>query len=102
MYFGVAEIRPIVQDFMRKYPDISVDFLVSNRNVDLIEEGRDLAVRVAAQGLPPSLIARRLATSRLMVCASPHYLKHAGTPRVPRGASFEGSAAVNSTVRLNV
>jgi DNA-binding transcriptional LysR family regulator len=83
MYFGVAEIRPIVQDFLRRYPDISVDFLVSNRNVDLIEQGRDLAVRVAAQGLPPSLIARRLATSRLMVCASPKYLKRAGAPRAP-------------------
>jgi len=83
MYFGPAFIRPIVQDFMRKYPDISVDFLISNRNVDLIEEGRDLAVRVSAHGLPPSLIARRLATSRLMVCASPKYLKEAGIPRVP-------------------
>lgn len=53
MYFGLSEVRPIVQEFMRKYPDISVDFLVSNRNVDLIEEGRDLAVRIAAEGLPP-------------------------------------------------
>lgn len=83
MYFGLTEVRPIVQEFMRKYPDISVDFLVSNRNVDLIEEGRDLAVRIAAEGLPPSLIARRLATSRLMVCAAPHYLKRAGVPRAP-------------------
>jgi DNA-binding transcriptional LysR family regulator len=95
MYFGVTEVRPIVQEFMRKYPDITVDFLVSNRNVDLIEEGRDLAVRVSAQGLPPALIARRLATSRLMMCASPKYLKQAGNPRTPSDLAGHRCLAAN-------
>jgi DNA-binding transcriptional LysR family regulator len=84
MYFGTAELRPIVQAFMRSYSDISVEIHVTNRYVDLIGEDFDLSVRVVSRPLEPSLIERKLATSRLLVCASPDYLRRHGTPRQPR------------------
>jgi DNA-binding transcriptional LysR family regulator len=83
MYFAPSELRPIVQGFIEQYPEISVDVLVTNRRVDLVEDGLDLAVRIAARALEPSLIARRLASSRLVACASPAYLRRAGTPAQP-------------------
>jgi DNA-binding transcriptional LysR family regulator len=83
MYFAPSELRPIVQGFIERYPEITVDVLVTNRRVDLVEDGLDLAVRIAQQAIEPSLIARRLATSRLMACASPAYLRRAGVPVHP-------------------
>jgi DNA-binding transcriptional LysR family regulator len=83
MYFAPSELRPIIQGFIERYPDITVEVLVTNRRIDLVEDGLDLAVRIAADALEPSLIARRLATSRLLTCASPTYLQRAGVPRQP-------------------
>jgi DNA-binding transcriptional LysR family regulator len=83
MYFGTTELRPILQSFMQKYRDISIDLLITNRNIELIEEGCDLAVRIAGAELDPSLIARKLATARFLVCAAPSYLKRAGVPQKP-------------------
>lgn len=84
MYFAPAELRPIVQGFIDRHPEITVEVLVTNRRIDLVEDGLDLAVRIAADPLDPSLIARRIATSRLLACAAPAYLKRAGTPSHPR------------------
>lgn len=83
IHFGPAELRPIVQGFIQAYPEISVEVLTTNQRTDLIEDGIDLAVRIAARALEPSLIARRLATSRLVACASPAYLKRHGVPAQP-------------------
>ena len=81
--FGATELRPLVQKFMHEYPDISVDLALTNRFVDLVEEEFDLAVRIVTRRLHPSLVARKLAVSRFVVCASPAYLRRAGTPKIP-------------------
>jgi DNA-binding transcriptional LysR family regulator len=80
--FGVLHVAPALSDYMARYPEVSVDIAVSDRFVNLIEEGFDLAIRIG--DLPESsLIVRRLTSARLVLCASPAYLKRAGPPEAP-------------------
>lgn len=80
--FGILHLAPLWGEFIRRQPKVSFDVTLSDRVVDLVEEGYDLAVRIAR--LPSStLISRKLSATRLVVCASPSYLKRAGTPKAP-------------------
>ena len=80
--FGVAHLGPAIIDFMREHPLVDFDIDFSDRKVDLIGEGMDLAVRVG--DLPnSSLIARKIATMSMVVAASPTYLKEHGEPQTP-------------------
>jgi DNA-binding transcriptional LysR family regulator len=84
--FGIRHVAPAVSDYMARYPDVKIDVAVSDRYVNLIEEGFDLAIRIG--DLPDSnLIARRLASARLVVCAAPAYLERAGHPQTPADLS---------------
>jgi DNA-binding transcriptional LysR family regulator len=80
--FGVHHLGWAITDYLQKYPEVQVDVTLNDRIVDLVEEGFDLGIRVAAQ-IDPGLVARRLAPARMMLCASPGYLKKYGTPRSP-------------------
>lgn len=80
--FGVRHLAPLWGEFCALHPRVTLDITLNDRIVDLVEEGFDLAVRIAA--LPDStLVSRRLATARSVLCASPEYLKQRGTPRHP-------------------
>ncbi|MDP6571960.1 MAG: LysR family transcriptional regulator [Rhodospirillales bacterium] len=82
MSFGTLHLAPAVPDFMARYPDLRVDIALNDRLVDLVDEGFDLAIRIAR--LPDStLIARRLAPRRVVVCAAPGYWRRAGVPARP-------------------
>jgi len=82
MSFGVLHVAPILPDFFRQYPDVSVDLQLSDDTVDLVGEGFDGAIRVAA--LPDSsLIARRLCGMPVYLVAAPSYLKEYGRPKHP-------------------
>ncbi|MFN3237828.1 MAG: substrate binding domain-containing protein, partial [Pseudomonadales bacterium] len=82
MSFGILHIAPALADFMRCYPEISVDMNLDDRQVDIIEEGFDVSVRIS--DLPDSaLIARRIAPCRHAIVASPEYLAQYGTPQTP-------------------
>jgi DNA-binding transcriptional LysR family regulator len=78
--FGRLHVLPIVNDFMSKWPDISVNVSFSDRFVDLIDEGVDLAIRLGGSD-DSRLMTRFLAPHRLVACASPTYLKKYGTPQ---------------------
>lgn len=78
--FGVREIAPALADFARHHPAVVVDLGLSDRYVDLVEEGWDLAVRIGRLA-DSSLVARRLAPCHLRVCAAPAYLEARGAPR---------------------
>ena len=82
MSFGFLHLAPALPDFLALYPELSVDLSMSDRFVDLIEEGVDVAVRIGALE-DSSLIARKLAPIRRVVCASPAYLKARGAPLAP-------------------
>ena len=82
LLFGRLRVAPLLPAFLAHYPDVSVDLLLVDRVVNLIDEGIDVAVRIAPLA-DSTLIARRLGQVRRVVCASPAYLKHYGTPRKP-------------------
>ena len=82
MSFGALHVAPTLAEFMRRYPELLVDLVLDDREVDLVEEGFDVGVRIKV--LPDSsLVARRLAPSRRVVCAAPAYLQAHGTPEAP-------------------
>ena len=80
--YGVKHLAPLWGDFMARNPQVSLEVTLSDRIVDLVEEGYDLAVRIGRLG-DSRLIARPLSFTRLVVCASPRYWRQQGTPRIP-------------------
>ncbi len=72
--FGILHLAPMWGKFTELYPQVKLEVTLSDRVVDLVDEGYDFAIRIAS--LPSStLITRKLATTRMVTCASPRYLK---------------------------
>ncbi|HXF45428.1 MAG TPA: LysR family transcriptional regulator [Burkholderiaceae bacterium] len=88
---GVQRVGPAIASFVARYPEVRFEVSVSDRIVDLVEEGFDLALRIGQVG-SEQLVARRLGTTRLLACAAPAYLKARGTPRTP--ADLAAHAAI--------
>jgi DNA-binding transcriptional LysR family regulator len=80
--FGIAHLAAAIADYLAKYREVSIDLVLNDRTIDLIEEGFDVAVRVGHLA-DSSLIARRLAPIRLVLCTSPEYLARYGAPTHP-------------------
>lgn len=80
--FGTTQLMPRLLDFARAFPDIQLDVGFTDRTVNLIDEGYDMAVRIGAPG-DGSLIARKLCTARVVTVAAPAYLDRNGTPETP-------------------
>lgn len=80
--FADARIGQSLIDFARDYPDIVLDIHLDDRFVDLVEEGFDLAIRIARLA-DSSMIARKLSPFRLRICATPDALERFGTPQEP-------------------
>jgi DNA-binding transcriptional LysR family regulator len=81
--FGNRHIAPLIPAFAARYPKVQLALSLSDRAVNIIEEGFDLAIRIAHLE-DSSLAARKLAPNRRVVCASPAYLGRHGTPRTPQ------------------
>lgn len=80
--FGRLHVAPLVMQFMRDHPGVHAEMLLLDRNIDLIEEGVDMAVRIGHL-TDSTLHAVPAGALRRVVCASPEYLKTHGTPRHP-------------------
>jgi DNA-binding transcriptional LysR family regulator len=78
--FGARQIAPLLAEFARRHPGVTVELGLNDRLVDLVEEGWDLAIRIGSLS-DSSLIARRIAPCRTVVCAAPSYLAARGRPR---------------------
>ena len=81
--FGNQYVAPLVPQFAERYPQVQLALSLSDRNVNLVEEGFDLAIRIANLA-DSSLAARKLAPNRRVVCATPAYLARHGVPRTPQ------------------
>ena len=93
--FGLLHLAPLWPAFMAQQPNVTLDVTLTDRIVDLVEEGYDLAVRIAR--LPSSsLVSRRLSATRLVLCASPEYLRRHGTPEHP--ADIRGHTVFSYTL----
>lgn len=80
--FGLMHLGPAISEFLQAHPEITFDLDFNDRQVDILTEGFDLAIRIAS--LPDSsLIARRLAPIQAIMCASPSYLARMGEPQSP-------------------
>jgi len=80
--FAHRHVAPHLPEFLDRYPEVEVQLLVNDRVVDLVDEGIDLAIRIA-QLKDSSLIARKLAVNHRMLVASPDYLNKWGQPATP-------------------
>jgi len=81
--FGLHHLNQALNDFLVKHPAIEPDLDLSDREVNLVEEGFDMAVRIG-ELRDSTLLSRRLGTARFVTCASPDYLARHGNPRHPR------------------
>ncbi|CAD1796304.1 LysR family transcriptional regulator [Xanthomonas arboricola pv. juglandis] len=80
--FGALHLAALWGRFAARNPQVTLDIVLSDRVIDLVEEGYDLAVRIARLS-DSSLVSRRLARTRMVLCASPDYLAERGTPQHP-------------------
>ena len=80
--FGRHQIVPMMPEFLNAYPEVRLQLSLSDNLIDVVQEGFDVAIRIAELS-DSSLVARRLATDRRIVCASPAYIAKYGAPRSP-------------------
>jgi DNA-binding transcriptional LysR family regulator len=78
--FGQLYLAPLLQELLQHFPELSVEMSLTNRFVDLVEEGFDLAIRIGSLA-DSRLVARRLCTNRRVLVAAPSYLERCGTPQ---------------------
>lgn len=80
--FGILHLAPLWGVFKAEHPKVTLDVTLADRLVDLVEEGYDVAIRIATLE-SSTLVSKRLATTRMVLCASPAYLAQHGTPVHP-------------------
>ncbi|MER8545220.1 LysR family transcriptional regulator [Mesorhizobium sp. M0684] len=80
--FGQHRLIPLLPRFLERYPEISVDLVLTDDVIDLMEERADVAIRAGPLG-ESRLVARKLGQSRVVVVAAPSYLEARGTPKTP-------------------
>ena len=83
MTFGTLYLAPIVADFLGHYPEVKIELALNDRLIDPIEEGFDVTVRISRPTESANLIVHPLASSPIVLCASPAYLAHRGMPSHP-------------------
>ncbi|WP_416139932.1 LysR substrate-binding domain-containing protein [Halomonas sp. HK25] len=81
--FAIRHLAPLINGFQQAHPAVDIDLQLNDRKVDIVEEGFDIALRIGRLK-SSSLIARRIAPVRLVLCASPEYLDTHGTPERPQ------------------
>ena len=80
--FGIQHLSPVLNDFLKLHPQLSLDLDLNDRTVNLMDEGVDLGIRIGKLE-DSSMMARKLAHTRLILCASPDYLQRHGEPQHP-------------------
>lgn len=81
--FGVRHVAPAIAEFLARHAQVKFDVSVSDRIVDLVDEGYDLAIRIGNLG-STNLVARKLGEMRGVLCASPDYIARHGAPKMPQ------------------
>jgi len=80
--FGATHLTRAITDYLEHYPKVTIDLLLLDRSVNLIEERVDLAIRIAGE-LDPNIVARKIAPCKSIICATPKYLERHGAPEHP-------------------
>ncbi|MCW1874962.1 LysR family transcriptional regulator [Erwinia sp. INIA-01] len=85
--FGVHALSPVTARFLTRWPELTLDLVLSDKAIDMAEESIDVMIKIGDLENLNSLVARPLASYRSIVCASPDYLHEAGTPATPEELS---------------
>lgn len=101
MSFGILHLGAALAGFLRAYPDVTIDLKLDDRFVNLVEEGVDVAVRIGAL-TDSSLVARRIAKTQSVACASPAYLAEHGEPETPEDLAGHGCLLYSYLSTANV
>lgn len=100
VFFGRRYLSPLLSQLSTRFPELSFDLQLTNRFVDLVEEGIDLAIRIGALA-DSRLIARRLCTNRRILVASPSYLAARGVPKQPSDLAGHECVIFSGWTRAN-
>lgn len=95
--FGAMHLGRIVSRYLEQFPEVSLDVVLEDKYADLLENRIDVAIRVG-RFEDPTLVTRRLAPCRMVLCASPEYLKKHGTPETPDDLSRAPRLAFSQAV----
>jgi len=96
--FGILHLSRAIPAYLEKYPAVQVSLSLTDRFVDVVAEGFDLAIRIAELE-DSTLVARRIAPSRLLFCAAPAYLEKHGEPQVPQDLAIHHCLAYSNDLR---
>ncbi len=99
--FARAHLLPLFPEFMGRYPELKLELRLSERPVDLIDVGADVALQLSEMIDDESLVAKKLFTNRRLVCAAPAYLDRYGTPQTPEDLLDHNCLTHSSFVHFN-
>lgn len=99
--FSKAHLLPLFPDFLRRHPKLNLVLELTDRPVDLVEEGIDVAIRFTEQIADLSVVARKLAKNRRVVCAAPAYLDAHGMPQTPEELLLHNCLRLSTVSRFN-
>jgi DNA-binding transcriptional LysR family regulator len=99
--FGVRHVAPAIAAFLARNAEVRFDISLSDRIIDLVEEGFDLAIRIGTAG-SHNVVARKLGETAVVPCASPAYLAARGTPQVPEDLARHNCFTYEYTVPRNL
>lgn len=85
--FGQSQLGELLAGYAQAFPDVALDINLSDRSIDLVEEGIDIGFFSSLQKFDASMIVRQLGVARVILCASPAYLERAGAPEQPEDLS---------------
>jgi DNA-binding transcriptional LysR family regulator len=99
--FARVHLLPLLPEFMGRYPELKVALRLSERAVDLIDVGADVALQLSEMIDDESLVAKKLFTNRRLVCAAPAYLERYGIPQAPKDLLDHNCLTHSSFVHFN-
>jgi DNA-binding transcriptional LysR family regulator len=97
--FGLHQLAPSLPRFLERYPEIELDITVTDRLVDLVEEGADVAIRNGVLR-DSSLVAKKICDLHRVICASPAYLKKYGVPKTPAALLDHNCVSISGAPQL--
>jgi DNA-binding transcriptional LysR family regulator len=96
--FGILHLNEVIPRYIKQYPQVRISLSLSDRLIDVVAEGFDLVIRIAAPE-DSSLIARKIAPCRRVFCAAPGYLEQSGIPRVPQDLAIHPCLVYSNDLR---
>lgn len=99
--FARGEVLPRINRFLSRHPELNLEFELTDRQVDLVDEGVDAAIMLQEQVNDPSLVARKLAVNRRIIVASPEYIQRNGEPRTPEELLDHNCLTLYNVSRFN-